>query len=62
METGTVEEKDSDEEVGTLKDSYPYYGDGSGRSEPMTIRSVRMRDPAEAGTILICFIAYPSPP
>lgn len=53
METSTVEDKDSDEEVGTLKDSYPYYGDGSGRSEPMTIRSVRIRDPTEAGNVFI---------
>lgn len=62
METSTVEDKDSDEEVGTLKDSYPYYGDGSGRSEPMTIRSVRIRDPTEADSDLTSSGSGPKEP
>ncbi|XP_072029090.1 LOW QUALITY PROTEIN: oxidation resistance protein 1-like [Amphiura filiformis] len=31
----------------TLKDNYPYFGDGTGRSEPITIRNIKIRSESE---------------
>ena len=31
-----------------LRDNYPYYGDGTGRSEPITIRNIKIRSDSDA--------------
>ena len=38
---------EEDEGPVSLKDNYPYFGDGTGRSEPVTIRNIKIRSESE---------------